>query len=479
MHSIRRIRLVLVFLVFIGIAGLAYPPVALDSLVTTLRDIPVEIVLVATDEAIDPDHPEVHPLTFAILTPPSHGTLSGDLKAVVYEKYEPTNRALVKLIYNPERGYVGGDTLIFTVTDPFGFFATGTIRIDIARPPAPPPTLSGFIDGAFTITSAGITGFSTNLSLFCVVDIFRFEMHSSFGQAGWSSLSFVGSFPLATAAKVRSILAFDPAGPAFSYWQTSVYATWEGLDLDCTFNLGQTCSASYTQLTTRTRVGTALVTTWLKFGLCTVEFQEFRLTAYFTGPCCGFSVSSDLYFKKAGFDYLSFTVSRIPLSVFCCPSLPLYLNTTVEFTTDAKELDFDFVLDSLWQCCARLFAEVVSTGATIAGLNVYGVEFRLTLPTGIQLWTKSSFDPNKNSSVTGYQEYFEMFMLTGPIISCCGAPGRWQIFVYFQEHGALFGWGQTRIVLEYSLATTMRASLDYWIKNDGNWELKPGLKIAW
>lgn len=477
MRTMKRIALALwSVIVFIGVGA---PPVISDSLVSTLRDTPVEIVLATMDADIDPDHPEVHPLVFTILTPPTHGTLAGDVKAVVYEKFEPTNRALVKLTYTPERGYVGSDSLVFQVTDPFGFFATAAVRIEIARPPAPPPTMSGVLDGSFTIGSTGITGFSSNLSLFYLVDIFRFEMYSSFSQAGWSSLSFLASFPLADVAKVRSTLAFDPTGPSFSYWQTNIYAAWEGLDLTYTFNLGQTCSASYTQLMARARVGTALVTTWAKFGLCNVEFLEFRLTTYFTGPCCGLSMSSEFYFKKTGFDYLSFTLWRIPLSAFCCPTLPLFLNTTVKFTTDAKDLELTFTLDSRWQCCARLFAEVESSGATITGINVYGVEIRVAFANGIELWTKSSFDPYKNSSVTGFSEYFEVFMLTGPILSCCGAPGRWQIFTYFKENGALFGWGQTRIVLDYSLASTIRASLDYWIKNDGTWELKPGLKITW
>ncbi|MBC7239908.1 MAG: Ig-like domain-containing protein, partial [Chloroflexi bacterium] len=115
--------------------GFAAPPVALDAFFTTVRDTPVQVLLTGIDEDVDPDHPEVHPLTFAIVTPPAHGSLSGDITAV---KYEAPHKAVVILIYTPELGFVGTDSFTYIVTEPLGFFATGVVRIDVARPPAPP-----------------------------------------------------------------------------------------------------------------------------------------------------------------------------------------------------------------------------------------------------------------------------------------------------------------------------------------------------
>jgi hypothetical protein len=155
------------------------------------------------------------------------------------------------------------------------------------------------------------------------------------------------------------------------------------------------------------------------------------------------------------------------------------MNLEVNFTTAQKDLDLSFTVDTLWQCCFRLLAEIENTGATLTGLNVYGIEMKLTLDGGIELRAATSFDPNKNSSVTGYTDYFEVLMFTGPILSCCGAPGRWQVGIYFQDDGALFGWGQTRIFLDFSLSAAIRAYIEHLMTNDGTWDLKLGLRVSW
>jgi hypothetical protein len=456
--------------------GFAAPPVALDAFFTTLRDTPVQVVLTATDEDIDPDHPEVHPLVFAIVTPPAHGSLSGDITAV---KYEEPHKATVLLTYTPERGFIGTDSFTFIVTDPLGLFATGVVRIDVARPPAPPPTLSGSIDTYVTLDSSGVKDFGSNLTLFYIVDIFRFEAYSSWTLTGWNSFSLVGGFPLLDVARVRSTLAFNPAGPSFSYWQTDTSFSLSGLDVTHTFYLASTPASSYAQFLARGRVNGVSFTSTIKFGLVNVAFQSFSLSASFTGPCCGLSTKLDFSFTKEGFDYVTLTVSRIPLPGITCPSLAIYMNLEVNFTTVQKELDLSFTVDTLWQCCFRLLAEIENTGATLTGLNVYGIEMKLTLDSGIELRAATSFDPNKNSSVTGYTEYFEVLMFTGPILSCCGAPGRWQMGLYFEQNGALFGWGQTRILLDFSLSPAIRPYIEHLMKNDGTWELKLGLRVSW
>jgi len=70
----------------------------------------------------------VQSLSFSIVGAPANGSVSGNLAAVVYEG--PTGAA-VEVIYTPQPGFVGEDTISYTVTDPTGAFAVGMIRITV------------------------------------------------------------------------------------------------------------------------------------------------------------------------------------------------------------------------------------------------------------------------------------------------------------------------------------------------------------
>jgi len=71
------------------------PPVANSQNVNVLRNATQNIVLNASDA-------DANPLTYAVITPPTHGTLSGT----------PPN-----LVYQPATGYMGGDSFTFLAND--------------------------------------------------------------------------------------------------------------------------------------------------------------------------------------------------------------------------------------------------------------------------------------------------------------------------------------------------------------------------
>jgi len=85
-------------------------PTADDQSVTTARDTPVGITLTGTD-------PDGDPLTFAIATPPAHGTLSGTAP---------------DLTYNPSLGYFGPDTFTYTASDGDLTSAPATVSVTVA-----------------------------------------------------------------------------------------------------------------------------------------------------------------------------------------------------------------------------------------------------------------------------------------------------------------------------------------------------------
>ncbi|HEX5617343.1 MAG TPA: Ig-like domain-containing protein, partial [Solirubrobacteraceae bacterium] len=92
------------------------PPVANDRSLTTPEDTPLGVGLTGSD-------PEGGPLTFAVATPPAHGTLSGTAPS---------------LTYTPAANFTGTDSFTFTVTDADGAVDTGTVSITVAPLNDPP-----------------------------------------------------------------------------------------------------------------------------------------------------------------------------------------------------------------------------------------------------------------------------------------------------------------------------------------------------
>jgi hypothetical protein len=87
------------------------PPTASDQQVALFQDTALGIVLHGSDPDGGPQ-----PLAFAIATAPAHGTLSGTAPA---------------LTYTPVHGYVGADTLVFTVSDGAATSPPATVRISV------------------------------------------------------------------------------------------------------------------------------------------------------------------------------------------------------------------------------------------------------------------------------------------------------------------------------------------------------------
>src|SRR6185369_2565773 len=84
--------------VFIAISAVNDAPVANGQSVITAEDTPKAITLTASDIENDP-------LTFAIVTAPTNGTLSG---------FNPNTGAVT---YTPNTNFNGADTFIFLVND--------------------------------------------------------------------------------------------------------------------------------------------------------------------------------------------------------------------------------------------------------------------------------------------------------------------------------------------------------------------------
>jgi hypothetical protein len=92
------------------------PPVAADAAVTTDEDTPVSITLSASDAEGDP-------LTYGVVTPPAHGTLTG---------------AAPNLTYSPAANYNGADSFTFQANDGQADSNLATISITVSPVNDPP-----------------------------------------------------------------------------------------------------------------------------------------------------------------------------------------------------------------------------------------------------------------------------------------------------------------------------------------------------
>ena len=112
-------------------------PVADNQSVSTAEDVAAEITLTGSDL-------EANPLTYVIVTPPAHGTLSGIAPDVTY---------------TPTANYNGPDSFTFRVSDGQTNSATATVSITITpvndAPIALPQTLSVDEDASLNIVLAG------------------------------------------------------------------------------------------------------------------------------------------------------------------------------------------------------------------------------------------------------------------------------------------------------------------------------------
>ncbi len=132
------------------------PPTAVGQSLTTPKDTPVPVTLAAAD-------PDGDPLTYAVASPPAHGTLSGTAP---------------NLTYTPAAGYTGADSFTFTASDGQATSAPATVALAVTATSGPLPSPWGNTDvGApalagsagydaasqtYTVTGAGADIWTTN-----------------------------------------------------------------------------------------------------------------------------------------------------------------------------------------------------------------------------------------------------------------------------------------------------------------------------
>jgi len=478
------------------------PPTMEDQYVSTVEDTPVAFAVRVQDQDIDPTDPDLHPLTFTILDGPSHGVLIGNLGEIFYE--DP-HTGFVLLTYTPANGYVGIDFVTISVMDPFGASAAGTTTIQIdVKERRMIGLLSGSLDFSFTLipqtASIGFSAFRTRIT-----EVYRIGRLSLQGIAVWKNdiaspgggvfdaLRFEASLPLAEWGALQVTLAFDPkqtdSTNLFDHLRTATSFSVFDISFAHTLFLTKPQTASYQTIVASGSIcnlSFRSMTKWEMLAGCSFCFE--RQDLYLNWNRCDLKLTSTLGFTNDdGFEKVSFKVHDFPIPGFVTPSFGLYVDLEVKFQVDSKAVTPTLKLKTAWVDCIQLFASLVQTGPSnteIDALSIYGLKIQQTLPDGILIQMATSFDDTKNSTVTGQSDYFEMILVSGTTMSCCGAPGTWSIAAYFQsDHSTIFDWGMTVLKLNLGLTNLISASTEMVVRSgtfgDPKLELTVGVRARW
>jgi len=457
-------------------------PAAVDDVVTTLQETPVSFTMSATDVDVDPAAPLKHPLVFEIISGPAHGEISGDLAEV---SYELPHTGYVDMIYSPEAGFTGNDAITFSVSDPFGLYDTAVIEIMVGRREM--GALVGIWDSSITMEGEPfeITALSSSLMGIYRLGGFEVRVNGTWSDNSFSSLFLNGKMPLGELATVRSTLGFDPdESPYFSYWQTITSFSLYDIRFTHTFYLPEDSDSCYNQFVARTKIEDVSITSTTRFTGCGFMFDEQVFTGSRRWTECDLSLDARLSIECEGFDEFSLALYDIPILTTEWDGFGITLRLETTFTTTTKTIESTFTCRSDWIDCFKILCEVVSAEGndlSIEDISLYGLQFKTTFPDGITLRMDTSLVEGKNSSVTGYSAYFEKWMLSGPVIACCGSPGRWQVATYFQSSEInLFGWGMSTFKLEAPLAEQFVISTEFTFRGEApRWGCTCSCKLRW
>ena len=162
------------------VTQLYYPPTAYSQSLTNLENTALPVTLTGSD-------PQNYPLTYSIVTQPSHGTLSGTAP---------------NLVYHPATNYFGKDAFTFEANDGVKNSASATISITIEAVDEPPLVSAGtnqlIILPNNTVTLNGTVAYS--------------EFPNTVDMVIWSRVSGPGTVTFSDASNTTTTATFSTNG---------------------------------------------------------------------------------------------------------------------------------------------------------------------------------------------------------------------------------------------------------------------------
>lgn len=430
----------------------------LTSLTTTaLQVFPLQIVFVRpetpTPVVLAQGTPEeLAALQFVIVEAPKYGVLLGI----------PPD-----LVYVPQPGFTGTDWISFLIQTAEGqLLDFGTVQLRVLGPAmafAPALRFEGNL--TFSGPSFSIDAYSFVFGLYARFQYLDTQAIATWDQNGFTGFQTVGkvelegAWPAAWHLPITSSLTFNPAALSLTSWTVDARTTILGWNLSYYFYYSGSDpqTSSYATFTVQGYIDQIFLQSRTKFATLTPTFAEEVLNLRGPWLCLDCPTQWELEYAhtKVGFDHLSLTLREIPIPCPGCGPISTFSDVKVTFTTTEKKVEPTLSLRAGIVACVRPLVSLLSPGGGfgISGFDIYGMEIRCDLPGGYKGRFATSFNPEKDSAVTGYPQFFEVVQLEGPVFPCCGSPGWWQVLLYFsRSSGHLFGLAMSDINVYFSVS---------------------------
>lgn len=423
------------------------------TLVGWSANAPMQVVFVQFDSPAlfllaggDPD------VAYTILEPPTQGTLVGI----------PPN-----LTYIPRPGFSGTDWVHYLVQTDTGQWDLGTVQLIVLSPGA---TMSPFVltsEGEIVLSGPtfAVDSYKFIFGIQARFTYFEQGLRATWTQDGFTSFvgttrtELEGTWPSPWRLPITSTLDFDPTIPGLNSWTLNATVNLLGATWAYTFYLSGTepQTPSYSTFQVQGTVGPFTFDSRTKFVTLTPTFGEQRLVVKGPWICQGCPTNWELEFvqTKAGFDHLSFLIKDIEIPCPGCGSIQTFFDFKVTFTVEEKRIEPALRITSGWVACMKPFVSLATPtgGFGLEGIDLYGIDIKCEALGGYTLRLVTSFNPLKDAEVTGYAQFFELWQLEGPIVPCCGNPGRFQLSAYFKrETGTIFGFGMGNLILYFPIS---------------------------
>ncbi len=395
---------------------------------------------------------------FEILVPPEHGTLSGTPP---------------RLVYTPDEGFYGEDSFRVAVYDAKTEELLEEIYVDV-KVLGPggllsPPSFTWNAKVIFSGPSFTIEKTQFDLRFTSKFYYFDTELFAKVEDNVFSSFIATLRYTIELLADTTEIeiplgltSEFDPTIPSLKSWTANVSIPVLDFTLDYRFYFdGGTPENSYGLFTLTGTLDEMSLTLRVRFGGLTIEFSDLNLLirgeAVSLGcGFCDFTWELNLAFSKEdGFQSLSFTFNDLPVPCGLCGEVSIYTSLKITFTPDAKDVVPTLRVSTDWiEGCIKPYIalETATEGFGLEAIYLYGIELKCEFANEIEGKFVTSFDPEKDTALTGDAAFFEYWRFEGPVVGCCGDTGRWQITLYFSRGtDFLFGFSKSKVIIHFPL----------------------------
>jgi len=346
-------------------------------------------------------------------------------------------------------------------------------------------TFGGFFETTVEMTQTrSIT--VKNIALNSVVGIGEWvaSADASFSDSQFDTLSFYAAGPLGPVA-LTSSLAFNPSTLSFLSWQSGASFTLRDLAITDVLYIATPQSSSYNAITLSGTFGDIAFQGTAKVGICPLCFWETSLCL--SGPWnrCDADLKGCVQLTDAGFQSLALTMTGLSLfgDVF---GLEAILDTSITYSIEEKAFAPTLRIVPDWSICAdiALLGEITveSMPFSVDSMLIYGLVGECTLDNGVTFLFAESLSQEKNSSVTGEADYWEVFRISGPMPFCCDDAGSFEIAAYFGETppGSLFDLGLIEASFDLRLSSGFAVVFEGAYPTDGtDWAVSVTFRVFW